>query len=319
MKIPNEYEYRPSGAPIPILLDTDIGPDCDDAGAVAVLHALERAGQVRIAGMMHCTSSQWGAACLDALNRYYGRDDIPVGTLTRITDFLDNDDLYGKYNKGVANGYPNRFVTEGETLETPEEAVDLYRRLLAETEDGTAVIVAIGPLPNLLHLLQSGPDRHSGLTGVELAARKVRHLVVMGGRFPEGKEWNFEMHPESAAYVTAFWPTAITFTGYEIGAEIRTGRRLHTETPADNPVRRSYVWYAAVDGVRESWDLTAVLYAAEGLGDYWDEVRGTIEVDPASGANRWTPDPAGRHAYLTRKMEPAKLEERLDDLLVRLP
>jgi hypothetical protein len=24
--------------PVPIILDTDIGPDCDDAGAIAVLH-----------------------------------------------------------------------------------------------------------------------------------------------------------------------------------------------------------------------------------------------------------------------------------------
>jgi inosine-uridine nucleoside N-ribohydrolase len=170
-----------------------------------------------------------------------------------------------------------------------------------------------------MHLLQSGPDRHSDLPGEELVARKVRHFVVMGGLFPDGKEWNFEMHPEAAAYVTENWPTGITFTGYEIGAEIRTGRRLHTDTPADHPVRRSYAWYGGEGGIRESWDLTAVLYAAEGPADYWDVVRGRIEVDPASGANRWEPHPSGQHGYLARKMEPEKIVDLLDELLVRLP
>lgn len=308
--------YRPTpGTPVPILLDTDIGPDCDDAGAVAVLHTLERMRKVQIVGMTHCTSSRWGAGCLDALNGYFGRGDIPVGTLKRLAGFLDDDEIYGKYNKGVAQGYPNRY---SDAEEAPD-AIDLYRELLSKSEDDTVVFVAIGPLVNLMHLLRSGPDRYSDLSGAELVARKARHLVAMGGRFPEGMEWNFEMHPEAAAYVVGHWPTGITFTGYEIGAEIRTGRRLHTDTPADHPVRRSYVWYGGEGGVRESWDLTAVLYAAEGSSDYWDVVRGRAAVDPVSGANRWEPHPEGPHGYLTRKMDPEKIVDLLDDLLVRLP
>ncbi len=60
-----------------------------------------------------------------------------------------------------------------------------------------------------------------------------------------------------------------------------------------------------------------MLYAAEGAADYWDIVRGTIEVDAESGANCWLPDTDGRHAYLSRKMDPEKLTELLDELLVR--
>ncbi len=306
--------YQPSDTPVPILLDTDIGPDCDDAGAVAVLHALEKSGRARIVGMTHCTASRWGAGCLDALNVYYGRGDIPVGTLRRLPGFLDDDDVFGKYNKLVAQQYPNRY----EHGEMAPDATELTRELLAAAEDGSIVFVAIGPLVNFMHLLQSEPDRHSDLNGRELVARKAKHLVIMGGLFPEGKEWNFEMHPQAAAYVTKHWPTDITFTGYEIGAEIRTGRRLHIDAPADHPVRRSYnAWYGGEGGIRESWDLTAVLYAAEGAADYWDIVRGTIEVDAESGANCWLPDTDGRHAYLSRKMDPEKLTELLDELLVR--
>src|SRR5687767_11741616 len=53
-----------------VILDTDIGPDVDDAGAVAVLHALADRGEARILAMFCCTSSDWGAPCLDALNTY---------------------------------------------------------------------------------------------------------------------------------------------------------------------------------------------------------------------------------------------------------
>src|SRR5947208_11427829 len=66
--------------PVPVILDTDIGPDVDDVGAVAVLNALADNGEARIVAMFCSTSSEWGAPCLDALNTYYGRPDVPVGT-----------------------------------------------------------------------------------------------------------------------------------------------------------------------------------------------------------------------------------------------
>ena len=66
--------------PVPIILDTDICPDCDDAGAVALLHVLSSKGEATILGMGCCTSNPWGAPCLDALNTYCGRSEIPVGT-----------------------------------------------------------------------------------------------------------------------------------------------------------------------------------------------------------------------------------------------
>jgi inosine-uridine nucleoside N-ribohydrolase len=43
--------------PVKIILDTDIGPDCDDAGAIAVLHTLATQGAAEILGIAHCTSN----------------------------------------------------------------------------------------------------------------------------------------------------------------------------------------------------------------------------------------------------------------------
>jgi len=259
----------------------------------------------------HCTSSPWGAGCIDAINRYHGRPDIPVGTLKE-PGFLV-EESYEKYNRYIANTYPNRFA-DGAGV---PDAVALFRELLSKEADGSVVVIAIGPLPNLRNLLQSGPDRYSDLDGIELVRRKVSELVVMGGAFPSGSEWNFEMCPQSARYVTEFWPTPIMFSGFEIGHDIVTGERLFADAPEDNPVRKSYELYLGQPGGRHSWDLTAVLYGVRGPADYWDvQTGGNVEVSD-NGANRWVDTESGSHSYLTKKMEPKQIADLLDDLLVQ--
>ncbi len=213
--------------------DTDIGPDCD-AAALAVLHALADRGEAEIVGVTHYTSSPWGVGCIDAINNYYGRPDIPVGTLKE-PGFLD-DEGHRKYNGYIMQNYPNRF-TDGR--EVPDAVTTLREWLVKESDQGV-VLIAIGPQPNLRKLLQSVADEHSALSGIDLVKEKVSQIVIMGGAFPEGKEWNFEMCPQSAQYVVAHWPTPIMFTGFEIGYDIMTGARLCMEAPEDHPVRKAY-------------------------------------------------------------------------------
>ena len=64
---------------IKILFDTDIGCDCDDAGAMAVLHELANQGECSILAVTHCCAGEYNAGCIDAINRYFGRPEIPVG------------------------------------------------------------------------------------------------------------------------------------------------------------------------------------------------------------------------------------------------
>jgi inosine-uridine nucleoside N-ribohydrolase len=45
------------------------------------------------------------------------------------------------------------------------DAVDLYRELLAEADDLSVTIAAIGFATNLAGLVESAPDSHSSLTG----------------------------------------------------------------------------------------------------------------------------------------------------------
>lgn len=51
---------------VPIILDTDMGPDVDDVGALALLHILARGRPVRLLVVTHCTSHPYMGAAVSA-------------------------------------------------------------------------------------------------------------------------------------------------------------------------------------------------------------------------------------------------------------
>lgn len=65
--------------PLKIIFDTDIDGDNDDVAAAAILHTLADAGQVEILAMGVISRYAHSPACLDAINTYYGRGEIPIG------------------------------------------------------------------------------------------------------------------------------------------------------------------------------------------------------------------------------------------------
>lgn len=297
---------------VPVILDTDIGPDVDDAGAAAVLNALADNGEARILAMGCCTASPWGAPCLDAINTYYRRPDVPLGTLQGKPGFLTDS----RYNRQVAEGFPRRLRSGSDA----EAAATLYRRVLARQPDRSVTMCAVGPLSNLQRLLESGPDKSSKLTGAELVAKKVTLLSVMGGRFPAGKEWNWEQDPPAATAVLAHWPTPMVMSGFEIGEHILTGKRLHTETPESNPVRVAFALFPGPDKDRESWDETAVLAAVRGAQPYWTlSGPGTVSVDARDGRNQWQAQPDGNRRYLITSQPSEQVKKALEDLMVQAP
>lgn len=299
----------------PIIFDSDIGPDVDDAGTAAVLHALADQGEAHILAMACCTSSEWGAPCLDAINTWYGRPDIPIGTFKGAGFLTDS-----KYNEQIAKRFPNDLKSG----KNAPDATEVYRKTLAAQKDRSVTICATGPLNNLQRLLESGPDRFSKLNGKELVKKKVASLVVMGGRFPEGKEWNFEQDARAAARVMADWPTPILASGFEIGAEIKTGARLHAETPAENPVRAAYELYVGAGKDRESWDQTAMYVAVRGLGTsarwMWNvSGNGAITVDEKTKVNRWAANPSNERFYLVPQAPTEVVKKAIEDLMVQPP
>ena len=67
------------GEAVRVILDTDLGIDVDDAGALAVLHALADKGEARILATVANVNDPHAPGALDAINTYYGRPNIPVG------------------------------------------------------------------------------------------------------------------------------------------------------------------------------------------------------------------------------------------------
>jgi len=165
-------------------------------------------------------------------------------------------------------------------------------------------------------LLKSGPDRHSPLNGSDLISAKVNKMVSMAGKFPEGREFNIYKMADAGEYAFENWPKRLVLSGFEIGAAIRTGARLFSETPLDNPVRETYRLYVGEGNNRYSWDQTAVLFAVRGLRDYWDvNDDGYIEVRATDGYNWWRTDDDKDHAYLLFRTPASQIKDSLGDLI----
>ena len=107
--------------PTLIILDTDISSDVDDVGAVAVLHALADQGKAQILAMMVSSGDPWSASCLDALNTWFGRPDIPVGVVKG-----ESVQHISKYTKVIATEFPLDLKPSNQI----PDAVSLYRKTL---------------------------------------------------------------------------------------------------------------------------------------------------------------------------------------------
>lgn len=134
-------------------------------------------------------------------------------------------------------------------------------------------------------LLNSTSDACSGLNGRDLVSQKVSELVVMGGKYPSGRSWNFwGSNPSLAAHVinTWSWEGRVTFIGGDVGKHVLTGGPLMAEGPKRDPVRMAYIYYSYYEP-RPSWDPLTILYAIHGLGD-------TFEIGNEYGYNHIHPD-----------------------------
>jgi len=296
---------------VPIIFDTDMGTDVDDAGALAILHVLADKGEANILAAMSANRNRWSAPAIDVINTYYGRADMPIGSSKT------GPDPEEWYHQSVPD-YPHDLATGNDA----PDAVALYRKILAARPDRSVTIVVVGWLTNMADLLNSKPDRYSPLSGEALVRAKVRELVSMGGKWPNsGKnegEYNFRMDGPAAHKVISDWPGKIMFTG--LGRDVMTGARLVAEGPKDNPVPAFYRNFFKGHKVseRSSWDLIAVLYAVRGLSDYFTAVSGKC-VSRQDGSNQWIPGPAQNHSYLLYKMPQAELAAVIEDLLLTPP
>jgi purine nucleosidase len=308
--------------PVRVIYDTDMAGDCDDVGALAVLHILADRGECEIVACTISSNNPWSAGCVDAINTWYGRPDVPIGVASTFRGEPASDKpIDSKYTEEVATEFPHDTIDANEL----PSAVELYRNVLAAQPDGSVTIVSVGFLNNLAALLESPADEVSPLTGGELVKAKVKQWVAMAGVFPKGKfdnghgEYNLEVLPKSAQHALNHWPTPLVLSGWEIGEPVLTGAAL-SDKPANNPIRRGYELYTGLKD-RNSWDQTAVLYAIRGPQKYWKlSPAGSVHVpNESDGVHTWTDSPTGRHHYLIAVAPPQEVAEGIDELMMVEP
>jgi len=287
--------------PVPLLFDTDMGNDIDDALALAVIHALERRGECRLLGVTLTKDNPWAAPFVDLVNTFYGRGEIPIGVVRDGKTPADEAYIRVIAERKASGGsplYPHD-LTDGRSA---PEAVALLRKLLASQADSSVVMVQVGFSTNLARLLHSPGDDASPLGGRELVARKVRLLSIMGGAFPALlAEYNIKVDLAASTRLFSEWPTEVVASGFEIGqavlypaASIENDFR-HVE---HHPVADAYRAYEKMPYDRPTWDLTAVLYAVRPDRGYFNvSPRGAIRVD-AAAFTRFTPEKNGKHRFL---------------------
>ena len=310
--------------PVKIIFDTDMHTDCDDAGAMAVLHALQDKGECEILAMVCSTIDPFSGPTMDAINTYYKRPHIPIGI--RKKNGVLRKSLY---TKGVASEFPHDF-----NADAAPEAVELYRSILEKQPDNSVVIATVGYLTNISELLQL-PAEQGRMSGLELVKRKVKKWVCMGGNFigypPKDdlklSNVNFFYDSVASYYAIRNWPKDLVFAGREVcsvPSGLAIGENL-LQTPNNNPVRRAYELY--FDGRpknRHVADLATVLYAVRGLRDYWDiETEGYMNLHPDM-TFEWRLDKDSDQAYLKKKYREGKPNDRyveavLDELLTKAP
>src|SRR5689334_10092026 len=155
----------------PLIFDTDIGNDVDDALALAMLHALSSRGECRLAAVTITKDNPWAAPFADLVNTFYGRAFVPVGMVRNGVTPGDSPMIRVPATRRRADGtpvYPRRLASGAEA----PEAVALLRRVLADERDGSVTIVQVGFSTNLARLLDSAAD-------IDLVRKKVKLLSLM--------------------------------------------------------------------------------------------------------------------------------------------
>lgn len=306
--------------PQPVIFDTDMGNDVDDALALAMLHRYANEGEVQLLGVMINKNDPASAEYIDIVDSYYGYGSVPIAVAERPADSsADGRNAAGQnFVEAVVSKCDfSRSVKDYSALPS---AVKLYRQLLAGQSDNSVTIISTGFSTNLAALLDSPADDISPLTGRELLSKKVKLVSVMAGNFrEEGQdrfpEYNVVRDIPSARKFFAECPVPVVVSPFELGWEIcYPASSIESNLGYDtlNPVVEAYKDYLPMPYNRPTWDLTSVLYAVEKPQEFSTGSPGIVSIDDC-GMSIFTALENGLHRILS--VDPSARQSILDRLV----
>ncbi len=274
-----------------IIFDTDIGEDCDDAGALSILDEAVKSGICELLGVTISTRNLYGAGTAFAINESNGVS-CPIGETDREPLGQKGRSFEGNYGKGICDEFGDKFAGK-----RPEYSVRLLRRLLAESDEKVSIVV-VGSSINIAGLLESEKDDISELSGYELVKEKVEMISIMAGLFaPEkmngniGPEYNVMIDIPAAKKVFEEAPVPIVVSPFEEGYYVNTGKAL-IEKRNGSPAAECYRILTGGQP-RCSWDPISAFYAVYGCEDILElSEAGKVSVDE-KGITKFEPAPDG--------------------------
>ena len=310
-----------------LIIDTDFGFDCDDAGALAVANILINEGKINILAVTHSVNKKIGCDAIKLINDYYGNPDIPVGVAERYALNVDEfyEEFYAKFH--YADGFPGwgekpTFYKILNNLNLKKYKNVVYRpakeviiEKLDESDDKSVTVVCIGQANNIADVLE---------TNGALFKKKVKRVVVMCGNFNDYDyeyrlgdmywkgEFNVLLDIRSMQRLFAERDLPIFVLDFNQGFDVLSGASLQNQS--DNPVKMAYFVHGnGINFNLPSWDIMTLMFASGEFNDMFSlGEKGSVSVDD-NGKTTFRQG-NGEHCLIYRKTEQKSFADRINGL-----
>lgn len=310
-----------------LIIDTDFGFDCDDAGALAVANILINEGKINILAVTHSVNKKIGCDAIKLINDYYGNPDIPVGVAERYALNVDEfyEEFYAKFH--YVDGFPGwgekpTFYKILNNLNLKKYKNVVYRpakeviiEKLDESDDKSVTVVCIGQANNIADVLE---------TNGALFKKKVKRVVVMCGNFNDYNyeyrlgdmywkgEFNVLLDIRSMQRLFAERDLPIFVLDFNQGFDVLSGASLQNQS--DNPVKMAYFVHGnGINFNLPSWDIMTLMFASGEFNDMFSlGEKGSVSVDD-NGKTTFRQG-NGEHCLIYRKTEQKSFADRINGL-----
>lgn len=267
---------------IPVLYDTDIGSDIDDAVALAYLLKQPRCELLGITTVTGDTQKR--AALAEIVCRASGRENVPIHA------GLTGPLLHGPGQPEVPQYEAVKHLQH--RLDYPHNAVDFLRETI-RSRPGEITLLAVGPMTNIAVLFALDPE----------IPQLLKSLVLMCGVYtanaghgPGAKEWNAFVDPVATGLVYKAGVGKLVGVGLDVTEKCRMPadecrqRFTNAGWPLGIVIQMAEVWFQRSPRITFHDPLAAALVFDPTLCT-WATGRAHVYYDaaplPLSGLTQW--------------------------------